>query len=247
MPEYATWMGIKRRCNIPTCSHYKSYGGRGIKVCDKWINSFDDFYTDMGNRPSNYHSIDRINVDGDYEPSNCRWATRYEQSINKRNTRYETIDGVKKPLLEWCKQYNISIKSVLSRLNYGLSLKDALTIPLVINKFQVGHKRMYNKRYIKYDIGIDSKTMFEWCKMYGVDYELVYNRVKILGYDILTALTKKVDKKGVYVYLNGVYVDFYTTQREASIKTNVDVSTINDILKGRQQKTRNGYVFKYNG
>lgn len=82
--EYRTWCSMKQRCYNPNVERYICYGGRGIKVCDRWLNSFQNFLEDMGRRPDNGYSIDRINVDGDYEPSNCRWATASEQQQNKR-------------------------------------------------------------------------------------------------------------------------------------------------------------------
>ena len=81
--EYKSWDGMKSRCLNPNNDKYERYGGRGIKVCDRWANSFKDFLTDMGKRPSKKYSIDRIDNDGNYEPSNCRWATKAEQECNK--------------------------------------------------------------------------------------------------------------------------------------------------------------------
>lgn len=83
--EYSTWTGMKKRCYDKNQENYKDYGGRGITICDRWKNSFQNFYTDMGKRPSKNHSIDRIDVNGNYEPSNCRWATQSEQNRNQRN------------------------------------------------------------------------------------------------------------------------------------------------------------------
>jgi hypothetical protein len=82
--EYHSWSSMKQRCLNPSATHYANYGGRGIKVCKRWLGSFENFYADMGAKPSPSHSIDRINVDGNYTPSNCRWATRMEQRHNRR-------------------------------------------------------------------------------------------------------------------------------------------------------------------
>lgn len=83
--EYRIWLGMKMRCINPKVESFKYYGGRGIKVCDRWIDSFENFFSDMGKRPTVKHSIDRINVNGNYEPSNCRWASPIEQRRNRRD------------------------------------------------------------------------------------------------------------------------------------------------------------------
>lgn len=85
--EYRCWQSIRDRCYNKSFANYKHYGGRGIKVCDRWLESFENFYEDMGDKPSKKHSIDRINNDGNYHPDNCRWATDYEQAINKRGNK----------------------------------------------------------------------------------------------------------------------------------------------------------------
>lgn len=109
-PEYAAWLSMKFRCYKKTMYQYKDYGGRGIIVCDRWLNSFESFLSDMGYRPSLNHSLDRYpNRDGNYEPNNCRWATREEQMNNtRRNTRI-IYNGETLTLSQAMKKYGLSI------------------------------------------------------------------------------------------------------------------------------------------
>lgn len=89
MPEYSAWLAMRQRCYNPKSQRFKYYGGRGIKICSRWLTSFDNFIEDMGRRPKG-KSLDRIDVDGDYEPDNCRWATQTEQIVNRRDSPNKT-------------------------------------------------------------------------------------------------------------------------------------------------------------
>ena len=104
---YGSWRAMKRRCYDESNKVYHNYGGRGIKVCDRWLNSFENFYKDMGERPSKNHSIDRIDVNGNYTPENCRWATMTEQQCNKRNNKYVDFNGESISLSEYCRRKNL--------------------------------------------------------------------------------------------------------------------------------------------
>lgn len=129
-PEYNTWLNIKSRCHRKTATGYGLYGGRGIVVCAKWRNSFLSFYEDMGKRPSRKHSIERIDCNGNYEPSNCKWATTTEQSLNKRNNHYIEFNGQRKTITQWSMLLvNGRQNTVKERLNRGWSIESALTKP----------------------------------------------------------------------------------------------------------------------
>lgn len=99
-PEKEAWYGMRKRCYNEERSDYKYYGGRGIKMCPEWRFSFTNFYRDMGKRPSPDHSLDRIDVDGNYSKENCRWATKQEQDRNKRNTLRMVHEGRVLPIIE---------------------------------------------------------------------------------------------------------------------------------------------------
>lgn len=128
-PTHVSWLRMRNRCNNPSASDYHRYGGRMVKVCDRW-GVFENFREDMGDRPSLKHSIDRIDNDGDYEPSNCRWATMSEQARNRRSTSYLVIDGICKCLPDWAGQYDIDLERVRSRLKAGWSSQKALATPV---------------------------------------------------------------------------------------------------------------------
>lgn len=126
--EYPVWIGMIRRCLNPDSNSFKRYGGRGIKVCERWRDSFENFYTDMGPRPPG-SSIDRIDNDGDYEPKNCRWATWIEQCRNRRNNRLIEHSGKIQTLSAWAIETGIDGDSISSRLKAGWTVADALTTP----------------------------------------------------------------------------------------------------------------------
>lgn len=124
--ELGTYHKMKERCSNPNNKDYVNYGGRGIKVCDRWLESFQNFLDDMGKKPSPDLSIDRINVNGNYEPGNCRWATKSEQNRNTRKTPYIELWGERKSLLEWVEILRFERSSYYKRLAKGMSPQNAL-------------------------------------------------------------------------------------------------------------------------
>lgn len=128
---HSSWMSMRQRCLNPKNPAFPSYGGRGISICDRW-ESFENFFADMGPRPDGLE-LDRIDVNGNYEPTNCRWASILQQARNQRKTRFATINGVTKPLVEWAEHYGINRRSLGSRLRAGWTIEEALTRPKMHN------------------------------------------------------------------------------------------------------------------
>ncbi len=108
-----------QRCTNPNVERYPSYGGRGIKICERWLNSFENFFEDMGERPSKDHSIDRIENDGDYNKDNCRWGTEEMQVRNKSTNRWLEYNGEKMILEDWARKWSVGSPAILGHFYRG--------------------------------------------------------------------------------------------------------------------------------
>jgi hypothetical protein len=138
-PEYKVWAGLKDRCTNTNSNVYGRYGGRGIQVCESWY-AFENFMADMGERPSAKHSLDRIDNDGDYKPSNCRWATHKQQCRNKsNNVFFDTEFGrLTAPEMAEHKSCVVSETTLRYRLERGWDFTSAMQTPLMKNQFTRG-------------------------------------------------------------------------------------------------------------
>lgn len=136
LPEYKVWRSMVQRCHLTTAKSYKSYGAIGITVCDRWRNGtksdspFECFMDDMGARPSPNHSVDRINTNKGYSPSNCRWATKIQQANNARSNRIISFNGEKLTLSEWSKRLGVNYSALKYRLDHGWTATKAFTTPI---------------------------------------------------------------------------------------------------------------------
>ena len=127
--EYRIWRHMRTRCENPKTPAFKHYGGRGIAVCDRW-KTFENFFEDMGTRPTESHSIDRIDNNVGYELLNCRWATSTEQNRNRRDNRIFNVNGIEACLAEHCERLNLKYKTVHRRLVSGKSIEEALNVTI---------------------------------------------------------------------------------------------------------------------
>lgn len=128
--EYRIWSGMKQRCLNPKAPNFVNYGGRGIKVCARWVNSFDNFLADIGPIPTPKHSIERNDNNGNYEPSNCVWADRKTQALNTRRNKWILFKGESKTLGQWGISTGMGRDVIAARLKMGWTVEKSLTLPV---------------------------------------------------------------------------------------------------------------------
>lgn len=193
LPEYKIWITMKQRCYNPKVKGYHRYGGRGIKVCHRWLASFEHFYEDMGPRPSPEHSLDRFpDNDGDYEKENCRWSTRNEQQNNRSANRILELHGERHTLTEWSIITNIGARTLISRIDIlKWSVEDALTIPRRPRK---PNNSMRNDDIIDYN-GVQKRRV-EWVESVGISVSQLNNRLN-KGWDLERALSTPMRRSRV--------------------------------------------------
>jgi len=182
-PTYESWHQMIQRCTNPKNDSFDRYGGRGIAVCKRWLASFPAFLEDMGARPSFKHSIERCENSGNYEPGNCRWATKKEQQRNMRSNRMLTHDGKTMCLAAWAEQIGLSTLSLSSRLRLGWTVEEALTIP-------IGEKRenWYDQRNHLITFNGITLCVSEWAKQLGIKPFTLRKRFSY-GWTVERALT----------------------------------------------------------
>jgi len=184
--EYIIYADIKKRCYNNKYKDFENYGGRGIKVCDRWLKGFENFYKDMGDRPTLNHSIDRIDVNGNYEPLNCRWATQKEQCNNKRNNKKVILNGVEIKLNEYCDKNNLNYQIISSRINSGWSVEKSFLEPMnnhytkiLLNGEQVVLKDECAKRNLPLSIIKQRLFRDKWSVEKSFNYPILHTRKKI--------------------------------------------------------------------
>jgi len=179
-PEYRVWAGMWTRCTNEKESCFKYYGGRGIKVCDRW-KSFENFYLDMGPRPEGFE-IDRRNNDGNYEPENCRWVSKKQNAQNKSNNHFIEYNGEIKTLSEWATITGIIYPTILYRLKLKWTVAQALGFEE--KKWDRSHKR------VLFEYKGQKKYLTEWSEILGIKRSTLAQRIYVCGWDIEKAFTK---------------------------------------------------------
>jgi hypothetical protein len=172
---------MRDRCTNPRNHAFDNYGGRGIKVCDRWLHSFEAFIKDIGPRPSSRHSIDRRDNDGNYEPGNCHWATKKIQSRNKRITILLSVGGETRPLADLAEERGLKYDRVYQRKLRGESDEEALS------------NRHGKHSYLTFE-GV-TRSLTEWSLVTGIGKTTIQMRLRS-GWDVERALTKGVRKYG---------------------------------------------------
>lgn len=174
-PEYPVWRSMRARCNLQSDTNFLRYGGRGIKVCSRWdhgengLTGFECFIADLGRRPTPKHSIERKNNNGNYEPSNCEWATKYFQSRNVRNNHHVFFNGERMILADAARLAGIDGKVVANRLSRGWDIDRALSTP----------QDAYDKnRCINIDVNGVLMNLKQAAKAVGIKYGTLYARIK---------------------------------------------------------------------
>lgn len=181
--EYNCWVNIRARCGNPKNKRFKDYGGRGIKVCERWRASFENFIADMGRKPSAKHSIEREDVNGDYEPGNCKWVLVDEQVRNKRSNHRIIYRGKEMILADAIRLAGMTKKAVSNRLSRGWSIERALNTPL-----NAPRKVRTRPNGIWVEVEGERMLLRAACTKLSKKYQTVYARIKCRGWSVEDAL-----------------------------------------------------------
>jgi hypothetical protein len=185
-PEYSCWKQMVYRCTNPEHPSYPRYGGRGITVCDEWL-VYENFLRDMGPRPSEDLTIERIDNNAGYFPGNVRWASHADQQRNRRCNRYLEHDGRRMVITDWAREVGISLQSLQKRLRNGWSVERALTTPpdqrFAAPEWELTHNG-------------ETKTLSQWAEETGILACTIRARIKY-GWSVERALTEKTHPNGV--------------------------------------------------
>ena len=188
-PEYKAWKHAVYRCHNPDHFAFRWYGARGIVVCPRWRDSFDNFLADMGRRPSRRMELDRYpDNGGNYEPTNCRWATKSQNRLNTRRNRLIEFDGRRQTLQEWSRELNIPRETIYWRISAGWSVERALSQPVSAAAAAARAGRRDTKRVKKIAFHGKSQSQSAWAHQTGLRDSVIGQRLRA-GWSIKKTLT----------------------------------------------------------
>lgn len=215
--EYSIWQMMKQRCRNPKNKRYPFYGARGISVCDRWEAAFINFYDDMGNRPSDKHSLDRIDNNGNYSKENCKWSTQKEQCNNTRSTSHFIYKGGVHTMSDLISISGLSQPTLWNRINrIGMTVEEAVNTPLQTNK------------NIEYN-GKSFNSLSELARKLGLDLDRLWYRINTAGMTVKDAVEKPIKRTGI-VY-KGVK---FNSLRSLAVELGVNHNTLYcHIAKGK--------------
>lgn len=183
--EYNAWSDMKARCFTETHKSYDRYGGRGITVCERWKDSFPDFLSDMGKRPSPGLSLDRIDNNGNYEPGNCRWASRKEQARNTSKNRVVEYNGREYCMVDLREKLQLPRQTIEDRIDKGMSAQEAIDTPIKPHRIFLTHDG-------------ETKMLSQWGEKFGISIGCIQERLQ-KGWSIKAALeTPSLKRKLVF-------------------------------------------------
>ena len=255
---YSTWNGMKQRCLDPNSSHYHRYGGRGVTICEEWLNDYSKFYEwAIKNGASKEMTLDRIDVNGDYEPSNCRWADVETQMNNTSQNRFIEYNGEKLTVMQWSRRTGIEEGTIRMRLDrYGYSVGEALGYESHTKKsWDRSHTRKPVNQY-----SLDGEFIREWpsaqvaSEFLGISIKAIQHCVTgyyktgggfIWKYPNGARVHANRRKKVLQYSLDGEFIAEHDDVFIASKVTGVSHETIRDICKGRRITRRTKFIFKF--
>lgn len=234
--EYRIYQGVKTRCYDKNHASYKDYGARGIDICKRWLgeSGFENFFADMGKRPSSEYSIERKCNDTGYSKENCKWATRYEQNRNNRRNNNIEFNGIIKCITDWSEHIGITQSALQDRLN-RMPVEIALSMPANPDR----------KKYVK--ANGKSLTLNEWAKELGISKSQVQRRLKVMMPDEALREIKRSSvntKKVQQLTKDGEAIAEFKSISEAGRQVGIDFRLISAVLNGKQ-KTTGGYRWEY--
>lgn len=256
---YSTWQGMKQRCIDANSTSYHNYGGRGIKVCDDWLYDYTKFYDwALANGASKGLTLDRIDIDGNYEPSNCRWVDLITQANNTRQNRFIEYNGKRLTVIQWSRKTGIAEATIRARLDkYGYTVAEALG-------FEPHKTKVYDRSHTRKPVNqysMDNTLIKEWSSAHeaaatiGISprsiQHCIYGRYHSSGgfiwrYPDNVKLNKKKRKRVLQYSLDNKLVAEYNDVNEASRATGLYHEFIRDLCNGRRKPSKKvNFIFKY--